>query len=58
MEIKEAIHRVKYIASQKQRAASLARDFGDALSTDTLDMDVEALEMLIDIAERWKADAD
>lgn len=58
MEIKEAIGRVKYIASQKQRAAALAEEFGDAYSTDMLKMDVEALETLIDVAERWKADAD
>lgn len=58
MTIKEAICTTRRIAGMKQRAAALARDFGDALSTETLEDEVEALEMLIDIAERWKADAD
>ena len=58
MEIKEAIQLARHMAGQKQRAAALAEEFGDAYSTDMLRRDVEALEMLIDIAERWKADAD
>ena len=58
MEIKEAICTVKRIAGMKQRAAALSREFGDAVATDTLGREVEALEILIDIAERWKADAD
>lgn len=58
MEVKEAIKLAHHMAGQKQRAASLADGFGDTYSADMYNRDVEALEMLIDIAERSKADAD
>lgn len=58
MELKEAICTVRRIAGQKQRAAALSREFADVVATETLDSEVEALEMLIDVAERAKADGD
>lgn len=56
--VKEAIRIAKFMQAKKQAAAGFARDDGDLELAERLDKEFATLEMLIDIAERWKADAD
>lgn len=58
MDVKAAIYLARIMHGMKQRAAALARNFGDTKAGELLDKDAEALETLIDVAERVKADGD
>lgn len=58
MEIKEAIQRAKLMLALKENAASTSDYFGRKEDAEIHRKDIAALETLIDIAERWKADAD
>lgn len=58
MEIKEALRLARLMLAYKERAASIADYFGRLKDAEQHRDDIAALEMLIDIAEQYKAAAE